>query len=386
MKKWTIIGGGIQGITAAVHLLERNVCAIDELCVIDPHEAPLHVWKKRTSKIEMPYLRSSFVHHLSSDPFSLENYASSDKDFYGRYKRPSIELFNEHCAYLIDSLGISTSWVQDTVTGLEKSAGHWYVNLKSGKQAVSQFVILAPGGGQKLHMPDPLTETAVHIFDPHFDLDNAGSTPAVIGGGISAAHTALYLSRKKNKKVTFIKRHPLRVHPFDSDPAWLGPKNMRKFTMMNNYGSRRKCLHDARYTGSMPRELYFRLLQEQRRGNVVFQDAHITDSVSRNGKVELFDRNLSLGIFDSVICCTGFKNKLPEAGWLHSLISRYSLPCASCGYPVLSSSLLWEDSLFAVGALAELEIGPVARNISGAQRAAARITAFAEAQKITAGL
>ncbi|QOY37926.1 hypothetical protein AWH56_010350 [Anaerobacillus isosaccharinicus] len=36
-------------------------------------------------------------------------------------------------------------------------------------------------------------------------------------------------------------------------------------------------------------------------------------------------------------------------------------------------SLEWEEGLYLLGALAELQLGPVARNISGARRGAERI-------------
>jgi hypothetical protein len=49
------------------------------------------------------------------------------------------------------------------------------------------------------------------------------------------------------------------------------------------------------------------------------------------------------------------------------------LPFAPCGYPVVNRYLAWGRGLFVTGALAELELGPVARNISGARRAGERL-------------
>ena len=46
---------------------------------------------------------------------------------------------------------------------------------------------------------------------------------------------------------------------------------------------------------------------------------------------------------------------------------------AAGGYPVLNPYLAWAPGLFALGALGELELGPVARNISGARRGGERI-------------
>ncbi|MCC8353409.1 FAD/NAD(P)-binding protein [Bacillus sp. AF23] len=37
MYKWLIIGGGIQGLTLAVHLVKSGKVPIQDLAVIDPH-------------------------------------------------------------------------------------------------------------------------------------------------------------------------------------------------------------------------------------------------------------------------------------------------------------------------------------------------------------
>ncbi|PAW26688.1 hypothetical protein BKC07_23530 [Peribacillus simplex] len=44
-----------------------------------------------------------------------------------------------------------------------------------------------------------------------------------------------------------------------------------------------------------------------------------------------------------------------------------------CGYPIVSQSLQWGLGLYVTGALAELEMLPISRHISGARQAAERI-------------
>ena len=61
------------------------------------------------------------------------------------------------------------------------------------------------------------------------------------------------------------------------------------------------------------------------------------------------------------------------------LITSASLPCASCGYPIVDESLRWHPGVYVSGPLAELELGPVSRNIAGARRAGDRIAAAARA-------
>jgi len=52
---------------------------------------------------------------------------------------------------------------------------------------------------------------------------------------------------------------------------------------------------------------------------------------------------------------------------------RASLPCASCGYPIVDTALRWHPHVHVSGPLAELELGPASRNIAGARMAADRL-------------
>ncbi|XYI00028.1 hypothetical protein ACMHYB_09830 [Sorangium sp. So ce1128] len=58
-------------------------------------------------------------------------------------------------------------------------------------------------------------------------------------------------------------------------------------------------------------------------------------------------------------------------------LDRLGLRCAACGYPIVSARLEWGPGLFVSGPLAELELGPTARNIAGARAAAERLLAVA---------
>nr|WP_249023480.1 hypothetical protein [Planococcus salinarum] len=49
------------------------------------------------------------------------------------------------------------------------------------------------------------------------------------------------------------------------------------------------------------------------------------------------------------------------------------MKCANCGFPIVNGNLQWDQNLYVMGSLAELEIGPIAKNISGARQAAERI-------------
>ncbi|NJP38300.1 FAD-dependent oxidoreductase [Alkalicoccus luteus] len=366
---WLIVGGGIQGMTAAVHLRRKAGIPADKIAVIDPHAEPLAVWKERTEKIRMPYLRSSFVHHLSPDPLELEKRGDS---FLGRYKRPSRSMFYNTSMDLLHEAGLQNSWIQDTVVKAEKSKDGWKVYGNNTIVSTTNL-LLAPGGGSKPIIPEALQPHAVHVYDPAFDPAAVTGRAIVVGGGISAAHTAVFLAEQADAEPVLLHRRPLQVSQFDSDPGWLGPKRMQAFSRMDDR-SRRTCLHQERRTGSMTRELLFKLRRMERAGRLtILQDEAVSSTRHEDGMIELaLSSGCSLQA-ETVTACTGFSRELPGSSWLKPLIEAYSLPCADCGYPKLSPSLMWTDRLYVTGALAELEIGPSARNIAGAQRAARRI-------------
>ncbi len=80
---------------------------------------------------------------------------------------------------------------------------------------------------------------------------------------------------------------------------------------------------------------------------------------------------------DRVLLATGFPSRRPGGAWLDEAVDALRLPCAACGYPIVDRGLRWHPRLLVTGALAELELGPVARNLSGAQRAGESIVAVA---------
>jgi len=61
-----------------------------------------------------------------------------------------------------------------------------------------------------------------------------------------------------------------------------------------------------------------------------------------------------------------------------------SRPMEFCGYPIVDRDLRWgHPRIFVSGALAELELGPSARNIAGARLAAERIVQASRTRQTT---
>jgi hypothetical protein len=72
---------------------------------------------------------------------------------------------------------------------------------------------------------------------------------------------------------------------------------------------------------------------------------------------------------------TGFQAKRPGSPLIEQAIAEFNLSCNPCGYPILGRDLRWDEHIFVTGPLAELQVGPCARNISGARNAGRFLTA-----------
>ncbi|TDL31337.1 hypothetical protein E2R51_13265 [Jeotgalibacillus sp. S-D1] len=385
MYEWIIIGGGIHGCTIAAHLLKTKKTSIDRVGIIDPNSSPLYEWKSRTNFIGMPYLRSPAVHHLDLNPFSLKAFGKGKGDkrvFFGPYKRPSLNLFNEHSNSIFREIELQKAWIQDIVSGVEKHKGIWAVKTENGKRFVCRNLVVATGANQKFSYPEwgrelaqQYPERAGHIFEKEKPVMKPPFL--VVGGGISAAHLVIKLSKEYPGEVIQIARHQNRIHHFDSDPGWLGPKYMSSFEKINAYEQRREIITKVRNKGSVPHELANRISRLQKEGQCSFYQDEVESWEGNSSAIELTLKHTRQKTkAKTVLFATGFSSTIMEVEWLQSLIYHQKLSCAQCGFPIVNQDLSWCPHLFVAGPLAELEMGPTARNISGARKAAERIAGF----------
>ncbi|MFJ5760542.1 hypothetical protein ACIQAA_15730 [Neobacillus sp. NPDC093182] len=238
MFDWLVIGGGIHGCTISTYLIKYGKVRIEKLCIIDPHSEPMARWKRNTERISMQYLRSPSVHHIDVHPFSLQMFGKSSEEhsqFYGMYKRPSLQLFNDHSDKVISETNLKKSWHRGLVKSVLKINNSWEVTSETGEIIRSKNVVIAISVNDQLLIPTWAEELAFqhpkrvhHIFDDKLpELTEMKSPIAIIG--ITAVHLAIKMSREYPGEVTLIKRHPFRIHDFDSDPGWLGLKRQRPY-------------------------------------------------------------------------------------------------------------------------------------------------------------
>ena len=379
---WLIVGGGIHGVHLAARLIGERGVPPDRLRIIDPADQLLARWRSCTATVGMKHLRSPAVHNLDLDAGALRSFAGHKKNrkrgvFAGPYNRPSLALFNSHCDHVVKLYGLSNLHLKARAVGVSIHADRVVIETSDGRQLGAGRAVLAIGPNERAQWPKwaPRGHPGVHhVFEPEFDgwPSGAGETIVVVGGGISAGQVALRL-RREGHTVSLIARHALREHQFDSDPGWLGPKHMARFTQESDPERRRAMIRKARHRGSVPPDVRRKLRGAIDRGEITWHEAEVDElEAARDGLCA----RLSTGVtIDSnrVLLATGFASDRPGGALVDDLVAAESLPCASCGYPIVDRALRWHPRLHVSGPLAELELGPTARNIAGARRAGDRL-------------
>ena len=430
MIDWLIVGGGVQGTTLGVWLRKVGGVPSSSLRIIDPEAELLGRWGEMTQNVGMEFLRSPVVHHLDVQSHALESWMKgqlgewAEGAFTAPYHRPSYEWFQRFHRTVIEETELSTSHTRGWVTGLEQLGREgWRVrwtettSSASGRgssndssesveagtsertvECEARHVVLAigvtdrpawPDWANRLRDTDDRGRILEHLFSRGFSPETwglaAGARVAVVGGGISAAQVALKLAKFGAESI-LIRRHPIREADFDSDPGWLGPRRMNGFSKVRCYRRRRAEIQRARNRGSLPREVASDLKRAVRHGRIQELEGVVTEAVAANSGVRLqvsaAGRTRRLAV-DRVLLATGFEGRRPGGAWLDETIAACDLPVAPCGFPIVDASLRWDapaegskatSGLYVAGGLAELELGPTARNIAGARESARRLT------------
>jgi len=381
---WLIIGGGIHGVHLATRLIGEAGVPVECVRILDPGERLLVRWRACTTVTGMKHLRSPSVHHLGVETSSLSRFSGQRRNrkpglFAYPYDRPALALFDAHCDRLIADHALDSIHVRGRAIECRFDSDTVVTKTSTGQTLRAKKVVLALGATDQLEWPswaridDP---RVAHIFDAGFAYPSVPTDKpiAVVGGGISAAQVALRL-HADGHKVHLVSRHELREHQFDSAPGWQGPKFMARFNRETSVKQRRQLIATARNKGSLPPDVRATLRREIKAGNIVWHNAEVN-------ALDVDDRKLTLSIsgneqlnVDRILLATGFTSQRPGGAMLDAFIQSESLPCAPCGYPIVDTALRWHPNVYVTGPLAELELGPVARNIAGARRAGDRLVA-----------
>ena len=381
MLDWLIIGGGIHGVHIAARLLKEAHVPPTKLRIVDPGLRLLARWRACTETTGMTNLRSPSVHHLDIDPWALQRYAGRQKAkkrrfFAPPYSRPDLTLFNAHCDQLINECGLDERHVQTRAIGCSVTGDAVAVSLANGQILSSANVVLAIGASEQPAWPEwvPNSKYRVqHVFDPDFEgWSTSSENVIVIGGGISAGQVALRLS-DQGHHVHLVSRHGFCLHQFDSDPGWLGPKFMSNFSQERDVDRRRALITKARHRGSVPPDVHLGLERAVQGKGFNIYESEVDSVVDRDNGVTMQLTNGVVIEAQQILLATGFSAQRPGGDFVDNLVRSQSLACAQCGYPIVDDALRWHPRIYVSGPLAELELGPVSRNIAGARRAGDRL-------------
>jgi glycine/D-amino acid oxidase-like deaminating enzyme len=376
-----IVGAGIHGSLIAVRLLDERPELRAGLRLIDPSGTCLAEWQRQTSGQGMEQMRSPVAHHLDVAPESLLGYARGhgrERELLRPYQRPSLAVFDDHCLSVIERWRLQELVVPGRVEAIVRMARGYRLELSTGT-IESRALVLAPGLRGHERIPDwarPLVVSEPsrvrHAVDVVIDSEPVhAARVAVVGGGLSAA-TLTAGAVRRGAKVTLVSRRSLEARLFDTDPGWVGPKYLRWFHAEARPEARLRMIERARGRAAMTPELLDELDARRRAGSLEIVSGEV---VAVRPEPAALSVRLSAQAaecrFEKIWLATGFAPAIERLEWLHGL---GPLQCHR-GRPILPPSLELAPDCFASGWLAELEVGPTARNISGARSAAARIAA-----------
>ncbi|MFA9425891.1 FAD/NAD(P)-binding protein [Natronorubrum sp. A-ect3] len=394
----TIVGGGVHGVHLATRLLDTGIVEHSELRIIDPNGL-LGGFRQKCRQCGIRELRSPLVHHVSSDPFCLRDFARAR----GREdeliasdigaERPTVSLFFDHADWVCDQYGLESVHMDAAATTLVDNGEYVDVVTTAG-QFTTEWCLLAIGNGTAYSYPKwarELSATApvIHVWEPGFDLESIGETAAVgiVGGGITAGQLATALAQP-GRTVTLFARSPFRVESLEASTDWMHFSGVVDdlHDLPPASRARARTVADARYDGTIPPHVFRRLRRALDRESLTLEQTEITVATEAGGTVVITCRDGTAKCLDTIICATGFDSPY-EGSLFRRLRSESSLQTGYRGAPVLDDeSLQWvrEDGtrsrVVVSGVAAQHVLGPFARNIIGARRAGDRIVETLEGE------
>jgi cation diffusion facilitator CzcD-associated flavoprotein CzcO len=385
LKEWLIIGGGIHGTYFANLFIRRTGVPPEKIAIVDPHERLLAAWHRMTANCGMRFLRSPATHQIDLPVLSLYRFAKTPAGrslaaFIPPYNRPSLALFNEHSARVIAAGDLAARHIVARALALRRD-GPVQVVETTGEVLRTRRILLAIGLSEQPCWPGWARAlrrrgaAVAHVFDPDFDRETfaAEGPTLVVGGGLTAVQTALALAAAPGAHVTLVTRRALQESQFDFDPCWIGPKCLRGF-YRQDYATRRAAIDDARMAGSLPGEVLQAFKRAHAERQLAFRKTSVRGGV-RDGKGIRLDTAQGELYARRVVLATGFHPTRPGGQLIDRLVTDWGLPCNPCGYPIVGADLQWGPNLYVTGPLAELQIGPCARNIVGARNAGRQLLA-----------
>jgi hypothetical protein len=315
----------------------------------------------------------------------LRRFAENRPDeLFPPYDLPSTRLFRDFCQNAIASQGLDERLITAKVIDLEPIMSlrrGFRLWLNHGKNITAKRVVLATNSSIKQIpnwveriAPNFPSDRLVHSSDLNLASQHlAGETILIVGGGLTSGHLALG-AIARGARVLLLSRRQFKEKLFDADAGWLGPKYLKGFHAETNWQKRREMVLNARDGGSMTPSIMTQLRSEHHRGRLEFHPECEVIQAQWNGSnwQIICTDGMELSC-DRLWLATGTRFDAKAEPLLHQVMQQYPQPLVN-GFPILDEHLRWNScELFIMGGLAALQVGPTARNISGARMASDRI-------------
>ncbi len=374
-----IIGAGPQALTLVTHLLQKKKQWRSRFIVIDPQGEWLSQWRQQFKALEIPHLRSPAVHHPDPYPYALRSFAENRPDeLFDPYDLPGTKLFEDFCAEVVKNWGLENSIYQAKVVKIVPIKGKFQLFLSDNNIITTSRVVLATNQGEtqippwvnKIETKYPQDRLAYARQINLANLKLKGERILIIGGGLTSGHLAVG-GINRGAKITLMTRRNLQVKLFDADPGWLGPKYLKGFEAESNWNHRWEMIQQARNGGSITPKI----LGELRRSNNIefWENCEVREAKWEENRWRVICTNDLEKDFDRIWLATGTKFNAQENPLLTEVLQTYPTEIIQ-GLPVIDKYLrLPKSEFYLMGALAGLQIGPVARNLAGGRKASEMI-------------
>ncbi len=381
-----IIGAGPHALTLTTHLLQKRQRIRGKFLVFDPSGRWMSQWEHQFKALEIPHLRSPAVHHPDPNPFALRKFAQSRPDeLFPPYDLPGAELFEDFCQDVIRVWQLQEQVIPLAVKSIQPLPHHlrprFRLCLQDGQEVTARRVVLATSSAQ-IQIPDWVNQIQTAYPQDRLchsktinlrKLQLMGKRVLIVGGGLTSGHLAVG-AISRGAKVHLMIRRQLAEKLFDAEPGWLGPKYLKDFFAQSDWEQRVMMIQQARNGGSMTPAIATQLRRQARSGNIrIDENCQVVKAewLSENWHVECSDG--SQHECDYIWLSTGTKFDVTTEPLLKDILETYPIKIVK-GLPVLDTCLRWPGcELFIMGGLAALQVGPTARNLSGARMACEKI-------------
>lgn len=381
-----IVGAGPHALTLVTHLLQKRNKYRNKFIAFDPSGTWMSQWQQQFTAQEIPHLRSPAVHHPDPDPYSLRRFAENrPNELFSPYDLPGTKLFEEFSLEVVRRWQLEDRVYKASVTNIYpityRGNPRFKVELDDGNSTIARRIIIANGGGKpqlpewakKIPTPYPKQRLChSHQVDLR-GLRLTGEKVLIVGGGLTSGHLAVG-ALKRGANVTLMVRRHLKEKLFDAEPGWLGPKYLKAFSAETDWQQRWQLIQQARDGGSMTPAMMTKLRRYQHEGRLsIFEECQVVGAEFVGGSWQVKCDDGMVWECDRIWLATGTKLDIATQPIFKEVLNTHPIQVVN-GLPVLDECLRWSGcELFIMGGLGALQVGPVARNLSGARMASSRI-------------